>query len=153
MSQYPGWDQCIAPKGKIKAGPSRVAGERRAAGPAGSTAATARESVPPPTRKRSKYGAEPTTVDGIRFASKREAARYTELKLALDCGVISDLVLQPSFALHVNGLTVCRYVADFGYTRADGKFAIEDAKGVKTAVYKLKKKMVEAEYGITVVEV
>ena len=46
-----------------------------------------------------KYNAIPTTVDGIRFASKREARRYLELKLLQKAGHISDLELQPRFRL------------------------------------------------------
>jgi hypothetical protein len=112
-----------------------------------------------PKAKRSKYGAEPTTVDGHRFDSKREANRYVELVLDQRGGAISDLQLQQQFALHVvndAGVKVCvgRYIADFSYynTRS-GKRVIEDAKGHRTALYKWKKKHVEAEYGVLVVEV
>jgi hypothetical protein len=113
---------------------------------------------PPPKAKRSKYGAEPTTVDGHRFASKREAARYQELRLLEKAGRITGLVLQPILPIHVmtakgEPVRVCAYIADFGYTRADGADVIEDSKCVKTAVYRLKKKMVRAEYGIEIVEV
>ena len=127
-------------------------GSKRAAGMPGSTAPAARESAPPSVQTRSKYGAQPTVVDGIRFASKREATRYGELSLMQTVGEIAGLVLQPAFDLHVNGVRVCKYVADFTYQRGEA-VVVEDAKGVKTAVYKLKKRMVEAEYGITVVEV
>lgn len=122
---------------------------------------------------RSKYGAVPHDVlpdlrvvaaaDGepvsgcIHFASKREAARFVALRLEQEAGTITDLVLQPQFALHVvtpHGVKVCiaRYIADFEYVRG-GHRCIEDAKGVKTAIYTRSKKHVEAEYGVTVVEV
>ena len=67
-------------------------------------------------RRRSKYGVAPAqerTLDGIRFDSKREMQRYSELKLLLRAGVIRELELQPEFPCKVNGTLVCRYYADF----------------------------------------
>lgn len=85
--------------------------------------------------KRSKYRAEPTVIDGIRFASKREAARYCELKLLEKCGEIKNLTLQPRF----NFPAKFSYVGDFGYIR-DGQVIIEDVKGFPTPVFRLKAK-------------
>ena len=98
-----------------------------------------------------KYHAKPTTVDGIRFASKRESTRYQDLKLLQIAGEIDDLELQPSFDLHVKRVKVCRYVADFRYQQ-DGKVVVEDVKGARLPLFKLKAKMLKAEYGITVLE-
>ena len=103
--------------------------------------------------RRHKYGARPTTVDGIRFASQKEAGRYRELRLLEKAGEIMALELQPSFDLTVRGVRIARYVADFQYYRPDGELVTEDVKGVRTPVYRLKKKHVEAQYGIRVVEV
>lgn len=103
-------------------------------------------------RPHSKYRAIRTEVDGIVFASKREAKRYQELKMLERVGVISALKLQPRFPIAVNGERICVYVADFEYAEK-GKRKIEDAKGVKTPVYRLKKKLVEAQYGIEIEEV
>jgi len=109
-----------------------------------------------------KYGAKRTTVDGIAFASKREAERYQELLLLQRAKQISELELQPPFDLFVanvwgpepTGLLVKvgRYVADFAYRR-NGERVFEDVKGVRTETYRLKKKMVEATYGIRIIEV
>jgi len=99
----------------------------------------------------SKYGAKRTTVDGITFASKKEAARYCDLKLMQHAGLIDDLELQPRFDLLVNSQKVCTYVADFIYTFG-GKTVVEDVKGMKTPVYNLKKKLMKACYGIDVLE-
>lgn len=101
----------------------------------------------------SKYGNVRTEVAGIAFSSKREARRYQELRLYEKAGQISGLELQPRFDLSVNGVKVCTYVADFRYRTADGKTVVEDAKGVKTAVYRLKKKLMIAIYEIEVEEV
>lgn len=111
--------------------------------------------------RRHKYGAQPTTVDGVRFASKREASRYQELKLMERAGAIKELTLQPVYPLHVPEkgrvgvyVTVGKYIGDFRYREGpNGLLVLEDVKGVKTAVYRLKKRMVEAQYGIRITEV
>lgn len=104
--------------------------------------------------RRSKYAAIPTVVDGIRFASKREARRYAELRLLERGGEIANLELQPFFPCVVNGKSVCTYIADFAYLSRGGVRVVEDVKGVKTPVYRLKKKLVEALYAnIQIVEV
>jgi hypothetical protein len=101
-----------------------------------------------------KYGAIRTEVDGITFASKSEARRYAELKLLERAGAIYDLTLQPRFDLSVNGVKIGTYVADF--RDVDGEtheILVEDVKGVRTPVYRLKAKLVKALYGIAVQEV
>lgn len=102
--------------------------------------------------RKNKYGNTPTTVDGVRFASLREARRYGELKVMERCGLISGLELQPPFDLAVNGVHVCRYVADFAYVEK-GERVVEDAKGMPTPEYRLKRKLLLAVHGIAVREV
>jgi hypothetical protein len=114
-------------------------------------------------RRRNKYGAKRRTVDNITFASLREAARYQKLKLLLAAGEIQDLELQPAFPLVVleayragpRVMTeVGQYIADFMYTVcATGEIVVEDAKGVRTPLYRLKKKLVQAIHGLSVTEV
>lgn len=102
-------------------------------------------------RRRSKYGAIRTEVDGIVFASKREATRYSALKMLQRAGEITELTLQPRFALDVNGVHVCTYVGDFQYRSAkSGRLIWEDAKGVET-IFKLKRLLMQAVHGIDVV--
>jgi len=102
----------------------------------------------------SKYNAIKTEVDGYIFASRKEAARYSELKILEKAGEISDLELQPQYPCTVNSKLICKYIADFRYTsNKRGNVVIEDAKGFKTPVYRLKKKMVEAIYNIIIIEV
>lgn len=104
--------------------------------------------------RRNKYGAVKTVVDGITFASKKEAKRYGELRLLERAGEIGPITLQPSFDLAVKGVTVCKYVGDFLYRdRRSDKIVIEDVKGVKTPVYRLKKKLAMACHNITITEV
>jgi hypothetical protein len=101
----------------------------------------------------SKYGAKPTEVDGIRFASRMEARRYQELRLMESAGVIRDLVLQPSWDLTVNGTNVARYVADFAYWDNERNVAVtEDCKGFRTPAYRMKRKLMKAIYGIDILE-
>lgn len=101
----------------------------------------------------SKYRNRKTEVDGILFDSKREAARYAELKMLERAGEIRGLELQPVFPVAVNGQKICKYIADFRYTDRAGREVVEDAKGVKTDVYRLKKKLVRALFGIEIEEV
>jgi hypothetical protein len=103
--------------------------------------------------KQSKYRNVKTTVDGITFASKREANRYAELKLMEAAGEIELLGTQVRFEIVVNGEKIGAYVADFSYWDKDGNNVVEDAKGVRTPVYKLKKKLVKALYGVDIQEV
>ena len=93
----------------------------------------------------SKYRAKKTTVDGIRFDSQKEAARYCELKRFEQIGEIERLELQPKFELlppfvydgkKIRGIV---YRADFAYYRGGIKY-IEDVKGFKTKEYQIKKK-------------
>lgn len=105
-------------------------------------------------KRRSKYGAIRTAVDGKVFASKREANRYLELKMLAKANEIEKLELQPRFKLIVSGIHIATYVADFQYIcRKTGERVTEDCKGFKTPVYRIKKKLVKAIHGIDVVEV
>lgn len=95
-----------------------------------------------------KYRNIPTEIDGIKFASKREAVRYSQLKLLHRAGEISELKLQPRYPLAVNGLHVCTYVGDFSYIDHNTRTVVtEDAKGVKTKDFIIKAKLFHALYG------
>lgn len=100
-----------------------------------------------------KYGAKRTEVDGHSFPSRAEARRYGELKLMQQQGVIEGLELQPRFPLLVNGVNIGTYVADFRYRDIErGGVVIEDTKGMRTPMYKWKKKHLHAQYGIDILE-
>lgn len=101
-----------------------------------------------------KYRAIRTTVDGVTFASKAEAARYGELKLLAAHGSVRNLELQPVFQIVVNGVRVGKYLADFRYELREGsgwRTVVEDVKGVETALYRLKAKLVRAIHGVEIV--
>lgn len=102
---------------------------------------------------RSKYGNRKTTVDGITFDSQAEAARWCTLRIMERGKLIAGLKRQVPFALDVNGVKIGTYKADFTYTDASGRHVVEDVKGVATPVYKLKKKLMAALYGVDIKEV
>tara|TARA_R100000935_G_scaffold51125_1_gene77424 strand:+ start:585 stop:908 length:324 start_codon:yes stop_codon:yes gene_type:complete len=89
-----------------------------------------------------KYKNIITTVDGIKFHSKKEAKRYQDLKLLQLGKVITDLELQPVIPLMVNGVKIGRYTGDFKY-KENGIEVIEDVKSVatKTRDYIIRKKI------------
>ena len=91
-----------------------------------------------------KYRAVRTEVDGVVFASKKEAACYWNLKALERSGIITELVLQPKYPLFVNGVKVCTYIADFKFLDKGRVVRIYDVKGVKTPVYRLKFKLFHA---------
>lgn len=102
-----------------------------------------------------KYRAKPTVVDGVRFASRKEAARYRELKLLEKAGQIRGLTLQVPFVLSAGPTSIGKYVADFVYEERidqDWCHRIEDVKGFKTPLYRWKRKHMIAQYGIKILE-
>lgn len=97
--------------------------------------------------RRHKHNAQKTIVDNITFASKAEARRYQELKLLLNAGEITDLILQPSFELQAKFTDrtgkrhrAIKYVADFLY-KENGHAVVEEVKGHETPVWLLKQKL------------
>ena len=105
--------------------------------------------------RTSKYHNKKTVVDGITFDSKKEAKRYLELKTLERCGVITDLRLQAPYVLidKSNHGRAIKYIADFVYyDRGLKKEVVEDTKGFRTDVYKLKKRLLAERYGIDIKE-
>lgn len=99
---------------------------------------------------RGKYGNIKTTYAGVVYDSRKEARRAQELDLLTKAGEIFSLEIQPKFPVFINDKKVFTYIADFAYTKKDGTSVVEDVKGVKTPVFNLKRKCVEAYYGITI---
>lgn len=102
---------------------------------------------------KSKYHAVKEEVDGITFASRKEAQRYRELKLMERAKAIQDLQIQVAFPLikkSAYGREI-KYIADFVYYD-NGHMVVEDTKGFRTDVYKIKKRLMAEIYGITIKE-
>jgi hypothetical protein len=117
------------------------------------------EAVAPfsPEKRKNKYNAIKTEVDGRIFASKREAARYQELRAMELAGAISNLEIEPRYVFVHNDIRIGSYRPDFRYWDvAEDKLVVEDikSKGTKRARdYGLRIKMMAAFYGIDVKEV
>lgn len=105
--------------------------------------------------KPRRYRNEKVIVDEILFDSKKEARRWSDLKIMQNRGEISALMRQPEFEINLNGVKICKIRPDFSYFGKDGKI-IEDVKSPitrKDPVYRLKKKLLRAFHGIELVEV
>lgn len=107
----------------------------------------------------SKYKNKKIEYDGIVFDSKKELHRYWELLELEKLNLIKQLQLQKKFVLQdkfkMNGKTIraITYIADFYYYDNQKKcYVVEDVKGIKTEVYKIKKKLFQHRYGIDIVE-
>ena len=98
--------------------------------------------------KPRKYHNIPTMADGKVYASKREARRHSELKLMQEAGEIRGWAEQVTFLLP-GGI---RYRADFVVLYPGGRYEVEDAKGMRTKEYQLKRRLM-AEMGIEIKEV
>ena len=109
---------------------------------------------------RNKYKSQKTTVNGITFDSKKEAARYSELKLLERAGEVCELRRQVKFVLipaqRENGKVIereCSYIADFVYKDKEGRLVVDDTKGVRTKDYIIKRKLMRFVHGIGVTEI
>jgi hypothetical protein len=110
-------------------------------------------------QRGNKFGAVKAKVGDLTFDSQREARRWQQLQLELRAGEVRELLRQVPFAITAttprgDTVTVAKYIADFTYERKqpDGSWRsiVEDAKGVRTDVFNLKKKLVEAIHGIEI---
>ncbi len=124
-------------------------------------------------RTNSKYGNRKTEAGGRTFDSTKEARRYRQLQALERAGVIYGLACQVRFELVPpqrepdtygprggrkpgkikNGYSGVAYYADFVYYEKDGRQVVEDVKGFKTDVYKIKKQLMADKYGIYISEV
>lgn len=117
-----------------------------------------------PERKPSKMRNIKTDLAGIKFDSKKEAARFQELKLLEDTGQIRNLRLQVDFTLQEAYTTTTgkrvraiRYKADFTYeepTTTAWVLVVEDVKGnpKRTKEYAMKRKLLQDRFGIAIRE-
>lgn len=96
-------------------------------------------------------------MDGITFDSRKEADRYLVLKGMEEDGLIEGLRRQvryelvPAFDVDGKHYRPVFYVADFVYVE-DGKEVVEDVKGMRTDVYRLKSKLFARRYGKVIKE-
>jgi hypothetical protein len=107
--------------------------------------------------KKTKYNNKITELDGIKFHSRKESVRYSQLKLYEKGGLIKDLRLQVSYELIpkmvINGKTerAIKYVADFVYIdTVNDKEIVEDVKGMITDIFKIKYRLMKQIHGIDI---
>jgi hypothetical protein len=97
---------------------------------------------------RNKYGAKKTTVNGIVFDSKAEAARYCQLAKDVKDGLIHNLVIKPKFKFACG----IKYTPDFSYNlSSNNALWLEDVKGCVTRDFKMRLKLLKHEFGLDVV--
>lgn len=104
--------------------------------------------------RKNKYNNKKVTIKDLIFDSKKESYRFMQLKVLEMSGKITELKLQPQYILQ-NGFTdnfgkkhrSIEYRADFEYHNTEENLTIvEDVKGMKTDIYKLKKKLFLYKY-------
>lgn len=99
-------------------------------------------------RKKNKYGAKKAQAFGRTFDSQGERSRAVVLMRYQDLNLIRNVTFQRPYKLSVNGVHICKYIADFVYEKQDknGDWfeVVEDFKGVTTPYTKLKLKLMKA---------
>lgn len=99
---------------------------------------------------------ERTEYRGEMFDSKREADYCAQLDQAKRATSLRDRVIsyerQVRLPVTLNNILICCYVLDFRVHYGDGHIENVDVKGFKTEVYKIKKKLIQAQYGISILE-
>lgn len=100
--------------------------------------------------RRNKWNARKVRLDGYVFGSIMESERYAQLKLMQKIGQIASLTVHPKWPIEINGIRVCFVELDFKYLDKNGDWRYEDVKGADNAMSRLKRRMVEAAYEITV---
>ena len=94
------------------------------------------------------------------YDSRKEHRRANELRLMQRAGLISNLREQVPYELiptqhGADGKVIeraCYYIADFVYTDEDGNTVVEDTKGMRTDVYRIKRKLMLHVHGIRITE-
>ena len=98
-------------------------------------------------KRRNKFGAIKTKVDGVMFDSRLESQWYGYLKILGTAGQIEGLELQKEFVLKVADKQICIYISDyFFFDKLKKKWVVGDAKGVLTDVFKIKWKLMQSLY-------
>jgi hypothetical protein len=108
--------------------------------------------------KSSKFNNIKSEIDGHTFDSNKEAEFYGSLKIKKNAGLIKDFSMQVQYDILVNNIHIAYYYLDFKIENNDGSFEYIDIKGkdkksnkfIKTGVFALKKRLVEAIYHIKI---
>jgi len=109
-------------------------------------------------KRKGKFNNTKVVVDDLTFDSIKEANYYGKLKILKLAGEITDFACQVKFPITINKIHIANYFLDFEIIHLDGSKEYVDIKGfdkktkkfITTDVFALKKKLVEAIYGITI---
>ena len=96
---------------------------------------------------RNKFNAIRVEADGHTVDSKREHARYEELKLLQKAKQVSNLVVHPVYVLRAFDQEICKIVPDFEYVE-NGKWIVEEVKSdpTITPTFRIKLKLFRANF-------
>jgi hypothetical protein len=108
----------------------------------------------------SKYGNTKCSVGSETYRSKREMRRHQSLLLLQREGTIRNLrrevvyVLADAVTIQGRRRPSLRYVADFVYEhgQVDWATVVEDAKGVRTEGYRIKRHLMKSVHNIDILE-
>ena len=111
--------------------------------------------------KSSKFNNVKSEIDGHTFDSIKDSEQYGSLKIKKNAGLIKDFQMQVQYDILVNNIHIAYYYLDFLIENNDGSFEYIDIKGkdkksnkfIKTGVFALKKRLVEAIYHIKIIMV
>jgi hypothetical protein len=114
----------------------------------------------PEAKKHNKYRNRKVVAHGIEFDSEKEADYYSKLILLKKTGTVKNFEHQKRYDIIVNDKYIAHYKLDFFVEYTDGRVEHVDIKGfdkktgkfVTTPLFNLKKKLVEAIYGITIIK-
>lgn len=102
----------------------------------------------PNAPRSSKYGNKKTVINGLTFDSKKEANYYLYLLSEQQADRVTMFLRQVPIELTAG----VKYIVDFVVFRADGSVEWIDVKGMRTDMYKLKKRQVEELYPFEITE-
>ncbi len=113
------------------------------------------------TKTNNKFGAKKTEYDGIVYDSTAEAVfarNLDRLRLAHDPKEkVIAVERQCHFIFYISGKKIFTYILDFKVFYSDGSVKYFDVKGYKKGaayqVFSIKKKCIEAQYNVSIVEV
>lgn len=101
---------------------------------------------------QNKYKNKKCTYDNIEFASIKERNFFIYLKQLEEKGEIWNLKLQDKIKAIINSVVVFEYRADFTYDDSRGHHVVDikSEATCKLPVFRLKKKILKALYGIDI---
>lgn len=108
------------------------------------SAKTYREEYLSQTKKKNKYGAKKQDYNGKKYDSNLECRYAQELDFRIDAGEVKKWDRQVKIDLTVNGVHITFYYCDFRVELTDGTIQYVETKGVKTAAFVLKWKLLLA---------